>query len=261
MKNLLNWAFINLVIIASACSSDGGEARLSVRLTDSPVDYEELLIDVQDIKINVSLDEEGGWKSLTNVEKGIYNLLEFTNGLDTLLADEILPAGTISQMRLVLGTNNNVVIDGISHPLETPSAQQSGLKFNIHAELTEGITYKLWIDFDAGRSVVEKGNGKYLLKPVIRTYTEASSGAIKGSVTPVEAKPYIMAISAKNDTLGTYADEETGFFLIRGVEAGDYDVEFKPVDGYVEKEIEDVSVLIGEVYAIGEVTLEKEVVN
>lgn len=50
--------------------------------------------------------------------------------------------------------------------------------------MIDGIEYKLWLDFDAGRSVVEIGNGNYILKPVIRIYSEATSGAIKGSVLP-----------------------------------------------------------------------------
>ena len=43
--------------------------------------------------------------------------------------------------------------------LTTPSAQHSGLKLNVHAELTEGITYKILLDFDAVRSVVKTGSG------------------------------------------------------------------------------------------------------
>jgi hypothetical protein len=108
---------------------------------------------------------------------------------------------------------NNVLVD-----METPSAQQSGLKFNIHATLTAGLVYRLWIDFDAARSIVENGHGGYILKPVIRTYTEAVSGAISGVVSPSEAMPYIRAID-NADTLGTFAGTD-GDFLIKGVPEG-----------------------------------------
>jgi len=257
MKKILNWTLIGLAILVSSCTSDGGGARLNVRLTDAPADYEELLIDVKDVKINVSSGDQGSWQSLTSVKRGVYNLLDFTNGLDTMLVDEVLPVGTIAQMRLVLGSDNKVKINGEYHDLETPSAQQSGLKFNIHAELTEGVIYKLWIDFDAGRSVVEKGNGKYSLKPVIRTFTEATSGAIKGMVKPTEAKPYVMAISAAQDTLGTYADVETGYFLIRGVDAGDYRLVLEPAEPYRKKELSElVNVSIGKVTELPEIVLE-----
>jgi hypothetical protein len=38
------------------------------------------------------------------------------------------------------------------------------------------------------KSIVETGNGKYILKPVIKIYTEALSGSIQGVVQPVESK-------------------------------------------------------------------------
>lgn len=256
MKNLMTVALLSLSIVLFSCADDNEQARLSIRLTDGPGDYEEVLIDVQEVKINVSDDDDSGWQSLQSTRKGIYNLLDFSNGIDTLLVDEFLPAGKISQMRLVLGSENKVKIDGEYYDLATPSAQQSGLKFNIHAELKDGITYKLWIDFDAGRSIVKKGNGSYSLKPVIRTYTEATSGAINGNVVPVAAKPYVMAISAENDTLGTYADIETGFFLIKGIEPGTYQVKLEPVGGFQEKTIEGVEVQLGNVTQLGEVTLD-----
>jgi hypothetical protein len=247
-----------MMLIATSCTNDdgGGSGRLSVRLTDSPANYDEVLIDIQGIQIHVSDDNsESGWQSLDLLRPGVYNLLDFTNGIDSLLADTLLPVGTISQMRLILGDNNQVKVDGVYHDLDTPSAQQSGLKFNIHATIQDGIEYHLWIDFDAARSVVAKGNGTYSLKPVISTFTEATSGAVKGVISPVAANPVVYAISAANDTISTYADESTGEFLIRGLDAGSYTIKIEPVSPYIEKEIEDVDVTNGEVHDMGTVNL------
>jgi hypothetical protein len=211
---------IGLLAFSTSCNnSDSNQyAELQVMLTDAPADYDAILIDIQDVQIHVSEnDDVGSWQSL-EVNKGVYNLLDFRNGMDTVLASMMLPAGKISQLRLVLGPNNQIETGGVLHDLETPSAQQSGLKLNINATLTGGVIYKLWIDFDAAHSIVQKGNGGYLLKPVIRTYTEAISGAISGNVSPAEAHPHIMAISS-GDTLGTYA-ADNGSFRINGVPAG-----------------------------------------
>lgn len=244
---------ISSLILFSSCNNSSQPATLNVRLTDAPADYQEVLIDVQDVKIKAGNE----WTSLRDVQTGVYNLLDFTNGLDTLLVSEQLPEGKISQMRLVLGENNQVKIDDVYYDLETPSAEQSGLKFNIHAELYEGVEYNLWIDFDAGRSIVEKGNGGYSLKPVIRTYTEATSGAIKGSVSPIGTKTYVSAITLDlKDTLSTYADTLSGMFLIKGVEDGVYNVTLTPEEPLVETIVEDVEVKIGEVSDIGEVVFE-----
>ena len=159
-NNLLLFALtISALMLVTGCDkseSSDQNALLEVRLTDAPAAYEEVLIDVQDVQIHVSAnDADGEWQSLT-VNKGVYNLLDFRNGMDTLLAYIELPPGTVSQMRLVLGPDNNLKVNGEYHDMETPSAQQSGLKFNIHATLTGGVVYKLWIDFDAARLIGEE---------------------------------------------------------------------------------------------------------
>ena len=237
----------------AACSSDENSARLEIRLTDAPGDYEAVYVDIQGVEVN-SESGESGWKQL-EINKGVYNLIEFTNGMDTLLATAILPAGKIQQIRLKLGDDNTVVIDGDTKDLTTPSGQQSGVKLNVHAELLEGITYKLWLDFDDARSVVETGNGKLNLKPVIRTYTEAQDGAIKGVVTPVESLPAVFAINGVDTVASTYADE-AGKFLLQGVPAGTYIVSFDPKDGFDPFQKTDVSVSTGTVTDLGIVALQ-----
>jgi hypothetical protein len=233
-----------LSLLAGCTKSENNRnAELQVMLTDAPADYDAVLIDIQDVQIHVSdNDAEGNWQSL-EVNKGVYNLLDFRNGMDTLLAAIELPAGKISQMRLVLGPNNQIETGGESHNLETPSAQQSGLKFNIDATLTGGVVYKLWIDFDAAHSIVHKGNGGYILKPVLRTYNEAMSGAITGHVSPAEAMPYIMAIST-GDTLGAYAGDN-GNFIIKAVPEGTWNVKFDPKDPFRDTTVTGINVANG----------------
>jgi len=233
-----------LVFLTGCSKSESNKnAELQVMLTDAPADYDAVLIDIQDVQIHVSENEaEGSWLSL-DVNKGVYNLLDFRNGMDTLLGSIEVPPGTISQLRLVLGPNNQLETGGELYNLQTPSAQQSGLKLNIHATLTGGVVYKLWVDFDAARSIVQKGNGEYLLKPVIRTYTEAVSGAIDGNVSPAESLPYIMAISGE-DTLGAYA-ADNGNFTIKAVPEGTWAVKFDPKDPFADTTINDVNVVNG----------------
>jgi hypothetical protein len=253
MKNKLGiyvMVISSLLVLLAGCNKSGSEenAVLQVMLTDAPADYQQVLIDIQDVQIHASENEnDGEWVSL-DVNSGVYNLLDFRNGMDTLLATIELPAGQISQMRLILGDNNQVKVDGSLYDLETPSAQQSGLKFNIHAALTGGIVYKLWIDFDAALSVVEKGNGNYGLKPVIRTYTEAVSGAISGTVSPAAALPSVLATSG-GDTLSSYADD-AGNYLIKGVPAGAWLVVLDPVDPFLSDTIDNVLVENGTVTVI-----------
>ena len=248
--------FLLLSVFWLACSNVDQTARLNVRLTDAPGDYEEVNIDIQSVEIHSSGgNQNSGWVSL-DVESGTYNILELTNGLDTLLATAELPAGKISQIRLVLGNNNSVKINGVINSLSTPSAQQSGLKLNLNAELTEGITYNITLDFDAARSIVKKGNGSYSLKPVIRALEAATSGAIKGTVIPLDATPAVFAI-AGTDTIATAYTDEAGKFILRSIPAGTYKVSFVPKTGYTPLLKENVSVTLGIVNDLGTLTIQQ----
>lgn len=232
--------FSALVVLAASIGffscqkneSNDGKARLQVYLTDDPGDYEQVLIDVQDIMINVTNDTASGWQSLDGVNKGVYDLLKLVNDDDTLLADAEIPTGRVEQIRLVLGTENFVKLEG--NPtlikLETPSAQQSGLKLNIHLDVIEGILYKLSLDFDVARSIVKTGNNKYMLKPLIRTYLEAIGGSIRGVVSPSSFQTSVFALSGLDTVASTYTGLNGGY-LIKGLAGGvSYSLAFHPSD-------------------------------
>lgn len=222
---------ITASILFSACSDDPKNARVEVLLTDAPGDYEEVNIDIQAVEIHSDGgDPDTGWKSL-DIDPGVYNLLELTNGLDTLLGVIDVPEGRISQIRLVLGNDNSIKVDGNVLDLTTPSGQQSGLKLNVHTDVKAGITYQFLLDFDAARSIVTTGTGDYKLKPVIRVITKAVSGAIKGSVSIPASTPAVYALM-EGDTVGTSFADAAGYFMIKGLPAGVYTVSFAPATGY-----------------------------
>jgi len=239
-KFMLPAMLLSLMLGFSACDKNDdekgtGASRMEVRLTDAPGDYQKVLIDIRSVEIhtdaNASYNSEG-WTTLTNINPGVYNLLDFSNGKDTLLAASNLPAGRISQIRLVLGENNSLVLkDGTIKALKTPSGQTSGLKVKIDADLVPDVTYVVLLDFDASKSIVAKGNGGYNLKPVIRTITHAIAGGIRGNVKPVMAGNEIHVIETAPgangviDTVGGFTDIN-GNYLIKGLTGGIYNVDF-----------------------------------
>ncbi|WP_340114392.1 DUF4382 domain-containing protein [Maribellus mangrovi] len=174
MKNQILTILVAAIFIVACQDDNNGTGMLNVYLTDAPVNYDAVLIDLQGLKINASGDSttESGWQNLTLDTMGQIDLLMLTNGNSILLTEDELPEGRINQMRMILGSNNEIVVDGDTLDLETPSAQQSGLKFNIHADIVNGETYSMTLDFDAEKSVIAKGNGSYSLKPVIKVITE-----------------------------------------------------------------------------------------
>jgi hypothetical protein len=247
-------SILSAFIILTSCSSDE-KAKFQVRLTDAPGDFDEVNIDIQKVEVHA---EDGnpsnGWVTLEGTKAGVYNLLDFSNGVDTLLGSVSLPAGMVSQVRLVLGSNNSIKVNGTTYDLNVPSGSTSGLKINIHQTLEEGLTYTVVLDFDAARSIVQSGNSNYHLKPVIRAIAEATDGAIKGVVNPVASTPAVMAITG-TDTVSTFADQTTGKFLIKGLKTATYRVVFSPATGYQTKTVENVEVTVGQVKDMGTVEI------
>lgn len=255
--NFLQTAALILTLgVMNSCSdNEPGSARVVISLTDAPGDYQEINIDIQAVEVNVSADgSNSGWMTIAT-NAGVYNLLDLTNGLSVVLADVELPAGKISQIRLVLGDNNTLLMDDNTYNLTTPSAQQSGLKLQLHTTLTADITYEVLLDFDGAQSVVESGNsGKYILKPVIRALAEAQDGAIKGITLPVEATAAVFAIQGTDTLSSSFADDK-GEFLIRGLQAGSYTVGISPSEGFLETSVENVQVTLGVVTDLGTIQL------
>lgn len=235
-----------------SCDDDSdaeGKARVKVSMTDAPGDYKNVFIDVQDVKVKSDISAEGeeGWVSLSGVQPGIYDLLTLTGGVTQLLANSELEAGTLGQIRLILGSDNSVVLnDGTEAPLSTPSAQQSGLKLQVNQELQAGMEYEYLLDFDVDQSIVSAGaTGGYILKPVIRLVNLESTGTIEGEVQPSLSQSVVKAASATN-TITAYTAAD-GKFSLNGVPAGTYQVTVTPAAtaGLEVKVINNVQVSAG----------------
>jgi hypothetical protein len=268
MKNIFNLVNSLLLLVSFSffsCTKNENNsndvnlpATFTVKLVDAPVAYDKVYIDIQDIQVKASIDnDDTGWKSLTISRKGVYNILDFKNGLDTILGTISLPAGNISQLRLVLGSNNQVVYKGVRSNMTTPSSQQSGLKLLINASILAGVDYVYWIDFDAAKSIVHTGANNFILKPVIKVFTQANSGAIKGVVSPTSSKALVFAINNFNDTVGTtQIDAVTGSFLLKGVLAGLYNVNIHVTNG-LSKDTTKSNIIVtnGQVSDLGTIML------
>jgi hypothetical protein len=259
-KRAVYFGMLIAALAAMSCESGEKEARLIIRLVDAPAEYQAVNVDILGVRVHrseVAGEDEGGWIDLPGSDAGVVNLLDYTGGTELTLVDTWFPEGRISQVRLMLGGDNTVVIDGSSHPLETPSAQQSGLKLNVHETLLAGITYEFLLDFDAARSVVRTGNGRYLLKPVIRVITRTLSGAIRGEVLPAGENVAVYALVG-TDTLGTsFAPEGKSAFMVSGLDEGSYRLVLDPGEDseYAGLVLDDVEVMTGNVTDVGQQTL------
>ena len=204
------WIIVPVVAVLAACGGGGGSTdntaavtnggaggatplgTLRVSLTDNPTcGYDNAWVTVEKVRVHrdgSAEDGDAGWVDLPlpqpqpvptplpALQPLRVDLLTLTNGTLVPLGQVQLPAGTYTQLRLVLAENTagnpyaNAIkpTGGAMVPLTTPSAQQSGLKMNVDIMVPAGQEVDFAIDFDACKSFVKAGkSGKILLKPVL----------------------------------------------------------------------------------------------
>lgn len=261
--NLFRLAFIIITIVSSltivSCSDstspETGQGQLKITMVDAPAVYEEVNIIVTRVEVHkADAGQNSGWFVINN-NAATYDLLTLRNGASVILGDNSLDAGHYSQIRLIIGTGSNVVVNGITYPLEIPSGEQTGVKLNHQFEIQSGIIYELLLDFDADRSIVLTGNGQYKLKPVIRLIPTEISGTITGKISPLSAAGYVYAISG-TDTAGTIAEPVTGSFTLMALLQQTYRIEIFSANAvYNDTTVNNVSVIAKQNNDLGTITL------
>jgi hypothetical protein len=200
-------------------SSGTGTGTLSVSLTDSSCsDYKAIYITIDEVQVKKNDDssnENSGWLIVATPEK-TYNLYDLVNGVTEVLGIEELEAGIYQQVRLIIGKiadqeNNingdphpsaNYILfkDGTSENLKIPSGFQTGVKLVHNFEVVEGRFVELLLDFEACKSVVETGNGKYKLKPTIKVIGTLNKTEVYGKVTDLNSGDGITLASVSAQT-------------------------------------------------------------
>lgn len=229
-----------------------GPATAKIYLTDhqTPI-FDSVFVDIQklEVKVQDSNSTNDRWIEMA-IRPGVYNILRFRNGLDTLFANGSLPNNRITKIRMTMGTNNRVMKNGQSIPLKIKDNDRQVVAnlTNANFDVT-GSQVLFWIDFDAGNSIRVDNSGSvnnngFLLKPHIKIFTHRQSGRIEGRVLPMAADPIIKAIIGA-DTATAIPDRE-GEFKIVGLDAGTYTVLIDAQNGYLDTTINNVVVKKGE---------------
>lgn len=251
--------------IIPGCLNKDTTSRISVILVDSPGDYAGLDIDIQGVAVNGNQNagpDDSGWTTLDGSKMGVKNLLDYTGGYALSLANTDFPTGQISQIRLMLGSDNSISLeqpDGTvkTESLTIPTGAESGLILQANTNLSAGITYEFVLDFNAAKSVFQTGEENYLLKPDVKLLSRAESGAISGIIDPASENVAVYALQGTDTIATSYAPEESDSYLLPGLEAGIYDVSFDPGDNspYQTEAIHNISVMLEQVTALDTITL------
>lgn len=251
--------------LAAGCGDGGpsspGYGTMRVRMTDAPGDFDEVNLVLTEVSVrrdgaapdSDSVDVDGEWIVLSD-GPATYDLMDLRNGVFATIGEADLPAGSYSQVRLKIGSGSTIVVDGTSHPLVIPSGSQSGLKLVGDFDVTDGGTTDIGLDFDAARSIHETGNGKWMMKPVVRVMPVSASGGIRGTIVPDSTAATVWLLQLP-DTVGSTVAALDGHFQFAVLAAGTYDVRVEPDSGYRDTTITGVIVSGGSTTDLGTVTL------
>jgi hypothetical protein len=273
MKTLQPKAFTLTVLFISlfsfACQKEdqghgnnAGRSSVNIFLTDDPsLNFDKVLLDIAKVEIKVEDDSEqqhesehqqgdddsdhhgetsGGWMSVS-IHPGIYDILRFRNGLDTLFGSASFDVTrALRKVRITLGNSNSVEINGVSAPLTIHNNNNIiVLKIDESAvAINSGGLTNFWIDFDAGSSIRLNGNDLEL-KPNCKVFSKEKSGGIEGIVLPGNAAAIVMAING-TDTL-TAKPEDSGEFKFPGLKLGSYTLVYHATaNNYLDATINNV---------------------
>ncbi len=289
IRQTITAATLAIALLAVSCQKNAsmehkaiappGKSVVNVYLTDDPsLVFDKVLLDIRKLEIKVEDSSEmkheseqqndvddndhhgdtsGGWMTIS-INPGIYDILQFRNGLDTLFANGTFPSTLgLRKVRVTLGAGNSVVFNGTSFPL-TVKGNDNIIMIKIDestVQLNSGGVTNFWIDIDAGRSIRLHGND-FELKPSVKIFSKEKAGGLEGRVLPKDANAIVMAISG-TDT-ATAKPEPEGEYRINGLKAGTYSlVVHATANNYLDTTISNVVIRTKEDIKIPTVTLHK----
>jgi len=180
-----------LLTLVSGCGSNNiGESldttgvstgRLIVKITDAPGEFDRVMLTITGLQVHKAgtedsdeqeqSEDKGGWIDLELVNavdgKLTFNLLDYQNGLQKMVAVSNLGIGKYTQIRMEV---ESVGLDPAGGDTAlTPATLPSGsLKFIQPFDLVAGQDTELLFDIDALKSVHKTGKDDYMFKPVIK---------------------------------------------------------------------------------------------
>jgi hypothetical protein len=266
---------VPMMVLVGCKKKEAESSAVRFMLTDAPGEYDAVNVDIQAIEVH---SETEGWVTFSS-NLGVVNLLDYMNGQTTLITEGEIKAGKITQARLVLGSNNSVVVNGVTYQLSTPSAMQAGLHVNLNNQLQAGEDYSFTIDFDAAQSIVATGSGSFTLKPTLRLIAAGSTfingsgggsvvidgsgtvvnsdvtGTISGSVSTTTGLAIVYAEDAEGHVTSTMTGL-TGNFMLQAMQSGSYTVTIDPILPIINSKVmSNVNVSAGQTTTLGLVTL------
>lgn len=187
----------------AACDGATGSdtSRVTLKLTDAPADLAEAWVEIEEIYLQGS----GGRVVLRGESTGLVNLLTLKDAVVDLVDGAVVPSGSYSDLRFVIGdayvrTTSGAVYAkaGTALPagttatgtLQCPSCAQTGIKvkFAGGALTLDDDAEVVLVDFDVSQSFGRQAgqSGQWVMRPVLTGADFTATGSIAGRIALAE---------------------------------------------------------------------------
>lgn len=211
----------------SVIACDRGEERenglVNFYLVDAPGDFDEVWVEV----LGVELVPAGGERLFFDYVPAnkLVNVSLLVGDASLPIGRGKVPIGEITQMALILGDDIFVKRQGERTDMQYVSSENKRVEFITNYNVLGGVSYDIYFDIDLAKSVTRVGKN-YTFNPVVRTFSNNSQATLTGSIRPVDARPFVYAMS-ETDTLTTLTNQE-GKYTFRGLKSGPYSIRIQP---------------------------------
>jgi hypothetical protein len=244
-------------------SVPAGQQKFNMYLTDGPVNFQAVNIDIKSIIVQLKTDSCSAsgfvgsdstfpcyhWDTL-NIASGVYNILNFQNGADTLFSSTNIEQGTIVKIKIILGPNNSVTADSVNFPLALPWGNTFEVVLNGGCQQVDANTLALWLDFDAAHSIIEVRHQEFVLFPYLRLFTPQTTGTLEGAVLPNVADAFVSVVSGQ-DTMIALPGRD-GRWEVRGIKETSVNVTYYATgNGYSDTTFSNVQITPGSTTNLG----------
>ncbi len=180
----------------------------------------------------------------------VVNILNFTSMSSPLTFSGTIPPGSYTQIRFVLDSATTTIsyvdAQGTAHnnvALTVPSATTggfgnntstdngdgqgtAGIKVNVAFTATANTVTGFVIDFNVAHSIVQTGNGNFILKPVLVATAQNIAGAISGIVKNQAGTTAVVGAEVdamqNGSVVNSAITDSNGNFTINALAAGTY---------------------------------------
>ncbi len=231
--NLLFFLFGICLICSCEPADSGPKSLVNLVLVDTPAKWDSVLVEIEGVELEILVQgretqSQSFYFEYKTGDKQI-RVSDLIGGQGLIIGREELPSGKVIGLRVQMGKNHVLYQEKKGYPMPLVDPNNLFVPLLADLDLEAGIAYDIILDMDLEKSILQKSTAplSFQLSPVFTLVEGASSGELRGTVSPLTLKPAIYLIQGA-DSISTHPTT-SGSFLFR-VEPGIYSVYFDSKD-------------------------------